>query len=191
MKAISMKEDVNKSAVILRKGGIILYPTDTVWGIGCDATNEIAVQKIFRLKQRSESKSMIVLVAEPHQAEFYAEVPSVAKDLVEFAERPLTVIYPKAKGLAKSIVAEDGTIGIRAVRDEFCKQLIHALHRPIVSTSANISGQPAPANFREISEEIKASVDYVVNLRQNEVKRNAPSQIIKIGLNGEIEIIRK
>ncbi len=186
-----MREEVQKSAAILRKGGIILYPTDTVWGIGCDATNEVAVQKIFKLKQRSESKSMIVLVAEPHQAEFYADVPDVAKDLVEFAEKPLTVIYPKAKGLAKSIIAEDGTIGIRAVKDEFCKQLIHALHRPVVSTSANISGQPAPANFREISEEIKARVDYVVNLRQDEVKRTAPSQIIKIGLNGEIEIIRK
>lgn len=186
-----MKEEVNKSATILRKGDIILYPTDTIWGIGCDATNEEAVQKIFKLKQRSEAKSMIVLVAEPHQVEFYAEAPAVAKDLVEFAEKPLTVIYPKAKGLAKSIIAEDGTIGIRAVRDEFCKQLIHALHRPIVSTSANISGQPAPANFSEISEEIKAHVDYVVNLRQNDMKRNTPSQIIKIGINGEIEIIRK
>src|SRR5689334_9152340 len=107
-----MREELNKSAAILRKGGIILYPTDTVWGIGCDATNEAAVQKIFKLKQRSEAKSMIVLVAEPHQIEFYAEMPAVAKDLVEYAEKPLTVIYPKAKGLAKSIIAEDGTVGI-------------------------------------------------------------------------------
>jgi L-threonylcarbamoyladenylate synthase len=186
-----MREELKKCADILRKGGTILYPTDTVWGLGCDATNEEAVQKIFSIKKRQESKSMIVLVAEPHQVEFYAHVPEVTKHLVEFAERPLTIIYPKAKGLAKSVVAEDGTVGIRAVKDEFCQQLINLLHKPLVSTSANVSGEPAPANFSEISETIKQSVDYVVNLRQEETKKSAPSQIFKIGSNGEIEIIRK
>jgi L-threonylcarbamoyladenylate synthase len=186
-----MREEVNKSAAILRKGGIILYPTDTVWGLGCDATNEEAVQKIFRIKKRSEAKSMIVLVGEAHQVDFYAAVPAVAKDLVEFAEKPLTIIYPKAKGLAKSLVAEDGSVGIRVVKDEFCQHLIHFLHRPLVSTSANISGEPAPANFSEISDEIKDNVDYVVNLRQHETQKSTPSQIIKLGMDGTIEIIRK
>jgi L-threonylcarbamoyladenylate synthase len=186
-----MREEIKKCADILRKGGVILYPTDTVWGIGCDATNAEAVQKIFKIKNREESKSMIVLVAEPHQVSFYAEVPEVTKDLVEYAERPLTIIYPKAKGIAKSLIAEDGSIGIRVVKDEFCQELIHFLHKPIVSTSANISGEHTPANYLEISDEIKESVDYVVNLRQDETKKNASSQIFKIGLNGAIEIIRK
>lgn len=186
-----MREEVKKCADIVRKGGVILYPTDTVWGLGCDATNDAAVKKIFAIKQREESKSMIVLVAEPHQVDFYAEVPAVAKDLVEYAEKPLTIIYPKAKGLAKSLIAEDGSIGIRVVKDEFCQQLIDVLHKPLVSTSANISGQMAPANFAQISDAIKNSVDYVVNLRQDETKKNAPSQIIKIEMNGVINIIRK
>jgi L-threonylcarbamoyladenylate synthase len=186
-----MKEELKRSADILRKGGVILYPTDTVWGLGCDATNEQAVQKIFAIKKRNESKSMIVLVAESHQVEFYASVPEVTRDLVEFSEKPLTIIYPKAKGVAKSLMAEDGSIAIRVVKDEFCQQLITLLRKPLVSTSANISGEPAPANFSEISEAIKSNVDYVVNLRQDEMKKAIPSQIIKIGLDGVIEIIRK
>ncbi len=185
-----MREELKRCADVLRKGGTILYPTDTIWGIGCDARNEEAVQKIFRIKQRPESKSMIVLVADPEQISFYAEFPPVAMDLVEYAEKPLTIIYPKAKGIAKSLIAEDGSIAIRVVKDEFCQQLINLMHRPIVSTSANISGEPAPANFYEISEAIKTEVDYVVNLKQDETGKNSPSKIIKIGLNGEIEIIR-
>ena len=175
-----MKEEIKRSADVLRNGGIILYPTDTVWGIGCDATNEAAVQKIFKIKKRNEAKSMIVLVAEAHQVSFYADEPEVAKDLVEFAEKPLTIIYPKAKGLAKSLIAEDGSIGIRVVKDEFCQQLVNFLHKPIVSTSANVSGEPSPANYAEISDTIKSSVDYVVNLRQEERGKSTPSQIIKI-----------
>jgi L-threonylcarbamoyladenylate synthase len=186
-----MREEIKRCADILRKGGTILYPTDTVWGIGCDATNEEAVQKIFAIKHRPEAKSMIVLVAEIHQLEFYASVPTVAKDLVEFAEKPLTIVYPKAKGLAKSLIAEDGSIGIRVVKDEFCAQLIHFMRKPLVSTSANISGEPAPTNFSEISEEIKKSVDYVVNLRQDEMKKATPSQVIKIGMDGLIQVLRK
>jgi L-threonylcarbamoyladenylate synthase len=186
-----MREEVRKCVDVLRKGGTILYPTDTIWGIGCDATNEQAVQKVFDIKHRPSSKSMIILVAEAHQITFYAEAPQVAMDLVEFAEHPLTIIYPKAKGLARSLVAEDGSIAIRVVKDEFCKQLIHTLRKPLVSTSANISGEPAPDNFYEISESIKNEVDYVVNLRQQEVDKTKPSRIIKIAMDGTIEIIRK
>jgi len=182
---------VKKCAKVLREGGTILYPTDTIWGIGCDATNEAAVQKVFDIKHRPSSKSMIILVAELHQVSFYAEAPPVALDLVEYSELPLTIIYPKAKGIAKSLVAEDGSIAIRVVKDDFCKMLIDALRKPLVSTSANISGEPAPDNFDEISDSIKSSVDYVVNLRQHETRKSTPSRIIKIAMDGTIEMIRK
>lgn len=186
-----MKDELKKCIEVLRKGGTILYPTDTVWGVGCDATNEQAVQKVFDIKHRPSSKSMIILVADANQITFYADVPEVALDLVDFSEKPLTIIYPNAKGVAKSLIAEDGSIAIRVVKDEFCKQLINSMRKPLVSTSANISGEPAPDNFYEISEEIKNNVDYVVNLRQQEVHKTKPSSIIKIELNGTIEIIRK
>jgi|SRR6185312_4937346 len=185
-----MKEELRKSLEVLRKGGVILYPTDTIWGLGCDATNQQAVQKVFEIKRRPEAKSMIILVAEPIQATFYAEVPEVAMDLIEFSEKPLTLILPKAKGISKSLIAEDGTIGIRVVKDEFCRQIINAMRKPLVSTSANISGDPSPANFYEISDEIKDKVDYVVNLRQDEMQKSTPSRIMKIGVNGEIAVIR-
>ena len=186
-----MREEIKKCVDVLRKGGTILYPTDTIWGIGCDATNEQAVQKVFDIKNRPSSKSMIILVAESNQVSFYAEAPQVALDLVEYAERPLTIIYPKAKGIAHSLIAEDGSIAIRVVKDEFCKQLIHNLRKPLVSTSANISGELAPDNFYEISDSIKEKVDYMVNLKQQEVHKVSPSRIIKIDLDGTIEIIRK
>lgn len=185
-----MIEEVKKSATILRNGGTILYPTDTIWGIGCDATNEAAVQKIFTIKNRPSSKSMIILVAEPNQVGFYADMPEVTKDLVDFAENPLTIIYPKAKGIAKALVAEDGTIAIRVVKDEFCKMLINTIRKPLVSTSANLSGEPSPALFDEISDEIKNKVDYVVNWRQHETRKSAPSRIMKVAMDGTIEIIR-
>jgi len=186
-----MLEEVKKCVSVLREGGTILYPTDTIWGIGCDATNEEAVSKVFDIKHRPSSKSMIILVAEPHQISFYADVPVVSKELVEYSELPLTIIYPKAKGIAKSLIAEDGSIAIRVVKDEFCKMLIHTLRKPLVSTSANISGEPAPVIFDEIDEAIKNKVDYVVNLRQHETKKSPPSRIIKIEMDGTIEIIRK
>lgn len=185
-----MKEELRKSLHELRKGGVILYPTDTIWGLGCDATNEETVKKIFSIKHRPGTKSMIILVAEPMQVKFYADAPEVALELMEYAEQPLTLILPKAKGVAKSLIADDGTIGIRVVKDEFCRQIIHAMHKPLVSTSANISGEPAPANFSEISEEIKDKVDYVVNLRQHETHKSAPSRIMKIDMDGRIEVIR-
>jgi len=185
-----MTEEVKKSVGILNKGGTILYPTDTIWGIGCDATNELAIKKVFEIKKRPSSKAMVILVAEASQLEFYAQVPEVAWDLVEYAENPLTIVYPNAKGIARSLIAEDGTIAIRVVKAEFCKMLINTLRKPLVSTSANISGEPAPAYFDEIDDEIKSKVDYVVPLRQSEHKKSTPSRIIKLGLNGAIEIIR-
>ena len=185
-----MIEDVKKCVAILRSGGTILYPTDTIWGIGCDASNEEAVQKIFAIKNRPSSKSMIILVANPDQVSFYADVPEVTRDLVEFSEGPLTIIYPKARGIARSLIAEDGSIAIRVVKDEFCRMLINTIRKPLVSTSANLSGEPAPEYFDAISDEIKSSVDYVVNLRQHETRPAAPSRIMKIDMDGTIQIIR-
>lgn len=185
-----MIEEVKKCISVLHKGGTILYPTDTIWGIGCDATNEQAVKKIFEIKKRAFAKAMVILVAESSQLEFYADVPEVAWDLVEYAENPLTIVYPNAKRIAPSLIADDGTIAIRVVKDEFCKMIINSLRKPLVSTSANISGEPAPAYFDEISDEIKSKVDYVVPLRQFEKNENTPSRIIKLGMNGELEIIR-
>jgi len=187
---MSVTEEVNSCVSVLRKGGVILYPTDTIWGIGCDATNELAVKRVFEIKSRPSAKAMIILVAEASQIEFYASVPEVARDLVEYAETPLTIVYPDAKRIAPSLISEDGTIAIRVVKDDFCKMIINNLRKPLVSTSANISGEPAPAYFDEISDEIKKKMDYVVPLRQSEHKKSAPSRIIKIGMNGAIEIIR-
>ncbi len=186
-----MNEEIAKALEVLNAGGIILYPTDTIWGIGCDATNEEAVQKIFKLKQREESKSLIVLVNEPMMLNLYVEeVPAVAWDLVEFAEHPLTIIYPGAKKLAPSVIAADGSAGIRVASDDFCKRLIYKFRKPIVSTSSNISGDPAPELFGQISSAILDGVDYIVNLRQNE-RASKPSTIIKFEPNGVFKFIRK
>jgi L-threonylcarbamoyladenylate synthase len=186
-----MDHQILKAAqACLTKGGTILYPTDTIWGIGCDAINNLAVKRIFEIKNRPPAKSMIILVASMAQLEFYADVPDVAKDLVEYAETPLTIIYPNAKRIAAPLIAEDGSIAIRVVKDEFCEMLIRNLRKPLVSTSANISGKPAPVYFDEISDEIKNQVDYIVPLRQSEHTKSKPSRIIKLGMNGAIEIIR-
>ncbi len=187
-----MEEDIQQCLEVLRKGGIILYPTDTIWGIGCDARNEKAVQRVFDIKKRSDSKSLIVLVDHENQLNKYVrEVPAVAWDLIEFAEDPLTIIYDNAGSLAPNVLADDGSLGIRVCKDEFCKKLIHKLGRPLVSTSANVSGEPAPENFSQISDDIRNNVDYVVKWRQDERKRSQPSKIIKLKTNGEIKIIRK
>ncbi len=176
----------------MRAGGIILYPTDTVWGIGCDATNEQAVAKIYRLKQREDSKSMIILLDnEAKLLSYVREVPEQAWDLMEFAERPLTIIYPDAKNLAKNLIAEDKSIAIRITKDDFCRKLIGKFRKPLVSTSANISGNPTPTAFSDIDKEIIAGVDYVVNLRRDEQASTTPSTIIKLGMGGEFKIIRK
>ena len=187
-----MKEDISKALEVLQKGGVILYPTDTIWGIGCDATNEKAVQRIYSIKQREDSKSMLVLL---HQASmlpgYVSEIPDVAWELIEVATDPMTIIYPGAKNLAPNLVSSDGSIGIRITSDEFCQALISRFRKPIVSTSANISGQASPGYFLEIDPTILEQVDYVVEWRQEEMARAKPSSIIKLGAGGQLEILRK
>jgi L-threonylcarbamoyladenylate synthase len=185
-------EDIKQTLETLQKGGIILYPTDTIWGIGCDATNSTAVKKIYNLKQREDHKSMLVLLENPNTIPSYiAEMPEVAWDLIECSEKPTTIIYDNAKNLAPNLVAEDGSIGIRITREAYTSELIRRFRKPIVSTSANISGLPSPAFFDEISEEIKAGVDYVVKYRQDDFSDFKPSTIIKLGNSGLFKIIRK
>lgn len=187
-----MHDDIKKALEVLKDGGIILYPTDTIWGIGCDATNEKAVERIYKIKKREDSKSMLVLMENPALLDRYVEeVPEVAWDLVEISTTPLTVIYPGAKNLAHNLIAEDGSIGIRFTKEEFTTHLLQRFRRPLVSTSANISGEKSPAFFDEISDEIKSAVDYVVQFRQEDRSATKPSSIIKLGPGGRIDIIRK
>ena len=156
----------------MNEGGVILYPTDTIWGIGCDATNEEAVRRVYEIKQRSDSKAMLVLVDSAVKVDFYVQdVPEVAWDLIEVADKPLTIIYSGARNLAPNLLAEDGSVGIRVTNEEFSKRLCQQFRKAIVSTSANVSGQPSPANFSEITEELKSLVDYVVGYRQDEINK--------------------
>lgn len=176
----------------MNEGGVILYPTDTIWGIGCDATNEEAVRRVYQIKQRSDSKAMLVLVDSPVKVDFYVQdVPEVAWDLIEVADKPLTIIYSGARNLASNLIAEDGSVGIRVANEEFSKRLCQQFRKAIVSTSANISGQPSPANYSEITEELKSMVDYVVGYRQEEMGHPKPSSIIKLDKGGVIKIIRE
>lgn len=205
------KKDIEKvlgeALEVLRKGGVILYPTDTIWGLGCDATNPKAVGRIFEIKKRPDSKSLVLLASDLDQiARYIKEIPGMAIDLVEVNDKPMTLIYPgaitypaPAEGdepkfdkyhLAYNTVAADGTVGIRIPMMDFCKDIAAKLGRPIVSTSANISGQPSPRKFKDISEEIVEAVDYVVDARLEAGASGEASQIIKIGLDGEVEIIR-
>ncbi len=186
-----MQQEIQKCIEVLKSGGLILYPTDTVWGIGCDATNEEAVKKIFALKKRKDSKSMIVLVANDSMLNKYvAEVPELAWNIIDISTKSTTIIYPKAKQLAKNAVSPDGSIAIRMVKEGFCNQLVHRFNKPIISTSANISDKPTPKTFYEISAEIINAVDFVVN-QKFDSGNHTPSSIIQIGLAGEIKIIRK
>jgi len=186
-----MQQEILKCIEVLKSGGLILYPTDTVWGIGCDATNEEAVKKIYALKKREDSKSMIVLVASDAMLNKHVvEVPELAWDILDISINPTTIVYPKAKQLAKNAVAPDGSIAIRLIKEGFCNQLVYKFNRPIISTSANISDKPTPKTFQEISSEIIDGVDYVVNQKFDSGTKKA-SSIIKIGLAGEIEVIRK
>ncbi|MGN0019597.1 MULTISPECIES: L-threonylcarbamoyladenylate synthase [Sphingobacterium] len=186
------KDDMKQALDTLKAGGIILYPTDTIWGIGCDATNPEAVEKIFALKGRDKGKSMIVLLGNDYQLEGYVqEVPEVAYQLIEVADKPLTIIYNKAKNLAPNVVAEDGSIGIRVVQHPFCEELIQRFRKPIVSTSANISGDATAQNFAEIADEIKEGVDYVVQYGQTDMSKHQASTIMKIDASGKFEFIRK
>lgn len=182
--------NIEQTIETLKSGGTILYPTDTIWGIGCDATNEEACQKILKLKERPKDKSFIVLMDSVQMLEKYVpEFNEVCYDLIDLTDSPLTIIYPSVKGLAPSVVAEDGTVGIRITKDPICLKLIRAIRKPIVSTSANISGQPVPLNFVEINEVIKKGVDAVLEERITE-KMTTPSKIIKIDLDGSVKVIR-
>ena len=185
-------EDIKNAVEVLRHGGVILYPTDTVWGIGCDATNAEAVAKVYKIKQRDDSKAMICLVdADARLQRYVREVPAVAWDLFELADKPTTVILDGAVNLDPNLIAEDGSIAMRITREEFSKELCFRFQKAVVSTSANVSGEPSPANFSEISPEIVAGVDYVMRSRQNDLAKAKPSQIIKLGQDGEVHIIRK
>lgn len=186
-----LKEEVRKACEVLKNGGIILYPTDTIWGIGCDATNEEAVKRVYELKHREDSKAMLVLLDDVGKLASYVEVPEVAYELLEVNDKPMTIIYPNAKNLAKNLIAQDRTVGIRITSEAFTKALLYRFRKPIVSTSANISGESFPKCFGEISNAVKSAVDYVVDFRQEETVNPAPSSIIKLGVGGEIQIIRK
>lgn len=187
-----MNEEIKKACQVMREGGVILYPTDTIWGIGCDATNEEAVRRVYKIKRRADSKAMLVLVDSAVKVDFYVQdVPEVAWDLIELADKPLTIIYSGARNLAPNLLAEDGSVGIRVTGEEFSKRLCQQFRKAIVSTSANVSGQPSPQNFSEISEEIKAAVDYIVDYRREETTQAKPSSIIKLDKGGVIKIIRQ
>lgn len=187
-----LREEIEKALAVLKNGGVILYPTDTVWGLGCDATNEEAVAKISRIKGRAEDKSFIILIDTDNKLQSYVnEVPEVAYDLIEYAESPLTIVFSNGKNLAKNVINADGSIGIRIVKHDFCTQLIQRFRKPITSTSANISGQPSPAIFDEISSEIIAAVDYVVDWEQEIRERKKPSTIMKLAPSGQFSFIRR
>lgn len=198
-----MRDILSEALEVLRSGGTILYPTDTVWGLGCDATNPAAVARIYEIKQRSDSKSLVLLASDLDMvAKYVKEVPSIAVDLVEVNDAPMTIIYPGAIAgepesagdrwhLAHNTVAEDGSVGMRIPMMQWCKVLVFKLGRPIVSTSANISGEPTPKRFSEIPQAIKDAVDFVVPPSVDKDSTGKASQILKVGLRGEIEIIRK
>lgn len=189
---LDFQSDIEECITVLRRGGIILYPTDTIWGIGCDATNADSVQKIYALKKRSESKSMIILVADDRDILKYTSHPDLRIfDFLETVKKPTTVIYEGAISLADNLVHSDGTIAIRLVKEMFCKNLIKRFRRPVVSTSANISGAPAPHFFKEISEEIKNGVDYIVQYRQDDETRQEPSSVVKWNSNGTVTVLRQ
>lgn len=189
---MNKEEDIRQAVEVMRRGGVILYPTDTIWGIGCDATNEEAVRRVYDIKKRDDSKALICLVDSDHRLQRYvSDVPNVAWDLIEYATRPLTIIFDKAKNLAPNLLAEDGSVGIRVTREEFSRQLCYRFQKAVVSTSANVSGEPSPACFDDISDEIKNAVDYIVQSRRKEKTKAVPSSIIKLGSDGEVAIIRK
>ncbi len=183
--------DLKEALKVLKDGGIILYPTDTVWGIGCDARNEKAVERIFQLKQRADSKSMLVLVgSEGMLQRTVKSVPEIAWQLIDVAVNPMTIIYDHPVGVAENLKAEDGSLGIRITSEKFSRTLCERLKGPIVSTSANISGKPTPLTFAEISSDIKNGVDYVCKFRQKEKANSRPSNIIKITRENIVKVIR-
>jgi L-threonylcarbamoyladenylate synthase len=187
-----LKDEVAKALKVVQEGGIILYPTDTIWGIGCDATNTEAVQKIYQLKQRDEAKSMIILLDTENKLESYiAEVNPLAYELIEYAENPLTLVMPGAKNISPALIAPDGSVGIRIAKHPFCQQLIQRLRKPLVSTSANVSGEPSPQYFAQVDAEIINGVDYVVDVDQHDKEIKNPSTIIRLDPDGKFEFIRR
>jgi len=187
-----LKEEINKALEVLKSGGLILYPTDTIWGLGCDATNPDAVDKLLKIKNRPAEKSLIVLLDVDNKLQSYVtEIPDVAYDLIEYAENPLTIIFSGAKNLAQNVINMDGSVGIRIVKHDFCSPLIQRFRKPIVSTSANLSGEPSPKNFDDISQTIIDSVDYVVDFEQENRTAKKPSTIMKLSPGGQFEFIRK
>ena len=184
-------DDIKEALNILHQGGVILYPTDTIWGLGCDATNPEAVKRIYEIKRRTDAKALISLVDSEVKVQAYVkEVPEVAWDVMELSERPMTVIFDGARNLAPNLLAEDGSAALRITKEPFSRELCMRFKKAIVSTSANVSGEPAPQCFADISEEIKSAVDYICTSRQNETKNPQASSIIKLGVGGEVTIIR-
>jgi len=187
-----LRDEINKAFEVIKNGGVILYPTDTIWGLGCDATNAEAVDKLLKIKNRPAEKSLIVLLDVDSKLQSYVkEIPDVAYDLIEYAENPLTIIYSDAKNLAANVINEDGTAGIRIVKHDFCTPLIQRFRKPIVSTSANISGKPSPKFFDDIDPEIIEAVDYVVDFEQENRTVRKSSTIMKLTASGQFEFIRK
>ncbi|MDY3857300.1 MAG: L-threonylcarbamoyladenylate synthase [Muribaculaceae bacterium] len=188
-----MRQEIERAAKVVRQGGIVLYPTDTVWGIGCDATNPEAVARVYQLKRRADHKAMIVLVDSAAMVERYADgVPEVAYELIEVTDRPLTLVYDRGVGLAENLLGPDGSVGIRVTSEEFSQGLCRRLHRPLVSTSANISGEPAARCFADISEEVRLGVDYIVDWRRDELPgARQPSSVMRITASGEFKVLRK
>lgn len=189
---ISFDEDLREAVETLRRGGVILYPTDTVWGLGCDATCSEAVRRIYEIKRRADSKALITLVGDVADLYRYvSDVPDIALSLIELSAKPLTIVYDKGVNLAPELLSADGSIGIRVSRERFSSQLCRKLRRPVVSTSANRSGEATPAIFDEISPEIRAAVDYVVSYRQDDRRQAVPSSVIKLGSDSTVKIIRQ
>ena len=189
---MKVEDDIKKAVEVMRMGGVILYPTDTVWGIGCDATNAEAVARVYEIKRREDSKAMICLVDSDNRLQRYVRnVPDVAWQLFDCAEDPTTIILDGAINLAPNLIAEDGSIAMRITREEFSKQLCYRFQKPIVSTSANISGEPTAQNYCDISQEIIDAVDYICWARRQEHKPHKPSSIIRLREDGQVEIIRK
>ena len=188
---MNFTEDINASLITLRNGGLILYPTDTIWGLGCDATNSAAVEKIFKIKARSENKSLLILVNNIQMLERYVnDMPDIVYELTSVSDSPLTIIYSSGKNLAQGVCSEDGSVGIRICHEEFCNELINRFHKPIVSTSANFSGKPSPGNFDSIDQSVIDAADFVVKYRQDDYRKQSASPIIKVEQNGTIKIIR-
>ena len=192
MNKTNQNDDLDRALKTLREGGIILYPTDTIWGLGCDATSKEAVEKIFRIKNRGESKSLILLVNGFTMLERYVKkIPEAAAAILDVADKPITIIYPEGKNLAPGVCSEDGSVAVRICTDSFCSELIGRFRKPVISTSANISESLSPSVFSEIEQKIILSADYVVRYRQEDTNKKTPSSIIRVDNNGAIKIIRE